>query len=206
MAYIYKIENQINHKIYIGKTNYTNPQKRWKQHQADSKKDSCNHRALYRALNKYGVENFSFEIIEETQNPEEREKYYIALYNTYHNGYNETLGGDGASYLNLPEQDICKFYLKPHTLIETSQYFNHDIETIKQILYKYNIQIVSGQEINKQKFSLPVAKLNKKTGEIIEIYSSISEAERNNNCHTHIKDVCHGKRISAGGYRWKFIT
>ena len=34
----------------------------------------------------------------------------------------------------------------------------------------------------------------------------LSEAERNNNCHTHIKDVCHGKRKSAGGYGWKFIT
>ena len=166
-------------------------------------------KALYCAMRKYGLENFTFELIEEINDYSisgEREKFFIQLYNSYHNGYNETLGGDGASYLNLPEQDICKFYLKPHTLIETSQYFNHDIETIKQILYKYNIQIVSGQEINKQKFSLPVAKLNKKTGEIIEIYSSISEAERNNNCHTHIKDVCHGKRKSAGGYRWKFIT
>ena len=42
--------------------------------------------------------------------------------------------------------------------------------------------------------------------DIIEIYPSISEAERHNNCHTHIKDVCHGKRKSAGGYGWKFIT
>ena len=205
MAYIYKIENQINHKIYIGKTNYTNPQKRWKQHLADSQNPNRNHRALYRAINKYGIDNFSFEIIEETNNPEEREKYYISYYNTYYYGYNETLGGDGASYLELPEQDICKYYLNSHTLSETSQYFNHDQATIRQVLYKNNIPIISGQEINKQKFSLAVAKLDKKTGEILEVYSSVSEAERKNNCHTHIKDVCHGKRKSAGGYGWKFI-
>lgn len=205
MAYIYKIENQINHKIYIGKTNYTNPQKRWKQHLADSQNPNRNHRALYRAINKYGIDNFSFEIIEETNNPEEREKYYISYYNTYHYGYNETLGGDGASYLELPEQDICKYYLNSHTLSETSQYFNHDQTTIRQVLYKNNIPIISGQEINKQKFSLAVAKLDKKTGEILKVYSSVSEAERKNNCHTHIKDVCHGKRKSAGGYGWKFI-
>ena len=29
MAYIYKIENLINHKIYIGKTEKVNPMKRW---------------------------------------------------------------------------------------------------------------------------------------------------------------------------------
>lgn len=205
MAYIYKIENQLNHKMYIGKTNYTNPQKRWKQHLADSQNPNRNHRALYRAINKYGADNFTFEIIEETDNPEEREIYYIAQYNTYHFGYNETLGGDGASYLELPEQDICKYYLMPHTLSETSQYFNHDLSTIRQVLCKYNIPIISGQEINKQKFSLAVAKLDKKTGEILEIYPSVSEAERQNNCHTHIKDVCHGKRKSAGGYGWRFI-
>ena len=206
MAYIYKIENQINHKMYIGKTNHINPHRRWVEHQSDSRNPNRNHRALYRAINKYGIDNFTFEILEETNIPEEREMYYIAFYNTYHCGYNETLGGDGASYLELPEQDICKYYLESHTLNETSQYFNHDIQTIRQVLYKYNIPIISGQEINKQKFSLAVAKLDKKTGEILEIYPSVSEAERQNNCHTHIKDVCHGKRKSAGGYGWKFIN
>ena len=191
--------------MYIGKTKYTNPQKRWKEHLSDSQNPKRNHRALYRAINKYGVNNFTFEIIEETDNPEEREIYYIAQYNTYHCGYNETLGGDGASYLELPEQEICKYYLAPHTLAETSKYFKHDLSTIRQVLCKYNISIVSGQEINRQKFSLAVAKLDKKTEEILEIYPSISEAERQNNCHMHIKDVCHGKRKSAGGYKWRFI-
>lgn len=205
MAYIYKIENQINHKVYIGKTEYTNPNRRWTQHKVDSKNPQRNHRALYKAMNKYGIENFTFSVIEETTVPEEREMYYIQQYNSFHFGYNETLGGDGRKYLDLPEQEICKFYLDSHTLAETSQHFGHDSETIRQILYKYNISILSGQEVNKQKFSLPVAKLNKKTGEIIEIYTSVSEAERCNNCHTHIKDVCHGKRKSAGGFGWKFI-
>lgn len=205
MAYIYKIENQINHKVYIGKTDYTNPNRRWTQHKTDSQNPQRNHRALYKAMNKYGLENFTFSVIEETSKPEEREIYYIQQYNSFHFGYNETLGGDGRKYLDLPEQEICKFYLDSHTLTETSNYFGHDSETIRQVLYKYNISIMSGQEINKQKLSLPVAKLNKKTGEIIEIYASVSEAERCNNCHTHIKDVCHGKRKSAGGFGWKFI-
>lgn len=57
---------------------------------------------LYKAIRKYGIDNFTFEIIEELpQNIEllkEREKYWIAYYNTYLNreDYNETPGGDCA--------------------------------------------------------------------------------------------------------------
>lgn len=205
MAYIYKITNQINQKSYIGKTSKINPQKRWIEHKADSNNPNRNHRALYKAMNKYGINNFIFEIIEETDLPEEREMYYIQYYDTYHNGYNETLGGDGGKYLNLPEQDICKFYLKNRNLKETAQFFNHDQLTIKQVLYKYNIEIISSYEVLKEKTSKPVAKLDKNTEEIIEIYPSVIEAERQNSCHSHIKDVCHGKRKTAGGFKWKFI-
>lgn len=50
-----------------------------------------------------------------------------------------------------------------------------------------------------------VAKLDKETGEILEIYPSVIEAGRQNNGNTHIKDVCHGKRKSTGGFGWKFL-
>lgn len=206
MAYIYKIENQINHKIYIGKTEHIDPLQRWKEHQSDSKRERCNHRALYRAMNKYGIDNFTFEVIEETDNPEEREMFYISFYDTYHNGYNETLGGDGAKYVELPEQEVCKYYLDSHTLDETAKHFGHDVSLIKQVLYKYNISIISSSEVMKQRASKAVAKIDIKTNQILSVYSSVSEAERENkNCHFHIKDVCHGKRKTAGGYKWQFI-
>lgn len=206
MAYIYKIVNQLNNKMYIGKTEYSNPNKRWNQHKAESMKERSKNRALYKAISKYGIDNFSFEIIEETEFPEEREMYYIALYNTYHDGYNETLGGDGAKYLELPEMEICKYYLNNHTLSETCQYYGHDYDTIRKILYKYNIDIISAQDIIKNRNSKAVAKLNPQTEEIIDIYPSVTEAERQNpKCHSHIKDVCHGKRKTTGGYKWKFI-
>ena len=96
-------------------------------------------RALYRAMNKYGVENFSCIEIKETDTPNEDEIYFIQKYDTYHNGYNETLGGDGASYLELPEDEVCKFYLKSKCLIYTAKHFGCDKLTIKKILYKNNI-------------------------------------------------------------------
>ena len=74
MSYIYKITNNINGKVYIGKTNKT-IMKKFKKHCEDSLK--YKERPLYRAFNKYGIKSFSVNEIEEC-NPNivnEREKY-----------------------------------------------------------------------------------------------------------------------------------
>ena len=72
--------------MYIGKTEYENPYKRWKQHINDSKRDRCKNRALYRAFNKYGIENFIFEPIEFYDDSEilcNQEKYYIQYFDGF---------------------------------------------------------------------------------------------------------------------------
>ena len=63
IGYIYKITNRLNQKAYIGKTIYT-VEERWQEHIRDSKRDRCKDRPLYRAMNKYGIENFSIEQID----------------------------------------------------------------------------------------------------------------------------------------------
>ena len=65
MAYIYKITNDINDKVYIGKTNL-NIKKRFTQHCTDAFKEKNEKRPLYRAMQKYGVEHFHISLIEET--------------------------------------------------------------------------------------------------------------------------------------------
>lgn len=62
---IYKIENLINHKCYIGQS--VKIEQRWKNHKITAKNlnDKNYDNPLYRAIRKYGIENFSFEIIEE---------------------------------------------------------------------------------------------------------------------------------------------
>ena len=76
MAYIYKITNIINNKLYIGKTVST-IEKRFTEHIKQSKITQTQKRPLYNAINKYGIENFVIEIIEEcdTREVNEREKY-----------------------------------------------------------------------------------------------------------------------------------
>lgn len=61
MAFIYKITNLINNKCYIGKTERT-IEKRWKEH---LRKRNSLDLPLYRALNKYGINNFQIEQLEE---------------------------------------------------------------------------------------------------------------------------------------------
>ena len=59
---IYKIENKINHKIYIGQSN--DIETRWTHHkwELNNHKHSNNH--LQKAWDKFGEENFIFEIVE----------------------------------------------------------------------------------------------------------------------------------------------
>lgn len=95
MGSIYMIVNKINNKKYIGQT-CKSVTRRFNEHLRAAIHNT--HRYLYHAINKYGPENF--EIIElEKDIPiellDEKEQYYINKYNTYNDGYNLTLGGNG---------------------------------------------------------------------------------------------------------------
>lgn len=98
---IYIASNKINNKSYIGKTIYT-INSRKKQHLIDSKKH-VNDTSIYfhRSINKYGEENFNWHILWEGECSDkwlnELEKYYIYYYDTYNNGYNMTIGGNGGA-------------------------------------------------------------------------------------------------------------
>lgn len=101
---IYKIENLINGKVYIGQS--VDIIGRWYDHKRESKDKTRNgyKYPLYRAIRKYGLKNFKFEIIEECSEEElnHKERYYIELYKSYinwenSNGYNQTIGGDDSN-------------------------------------------------------------------------------------------------------------
>ena len=62
MIGIYKIENLINHKVYIGQSK--DIERRWKYHRTRIYREENDSLPLYRAFRKYGIENFSFNVIE----------------------------------------------------------------------------------------------------------------------------------------------
>lgn len=81
--YIYKITNIVNNKIYIGQTR--NVDDRWYKHNYNALSGRKGH--LYDAMRKYGLENFTIEVIEECDDDivDDREKYWIAHYNSTDN-------------------------------------------------------------------------------------------------------------------------
>lgn len=203
MAYIYKIVNNINSKVYIGKTE-RQIQLRFQEHCICSVKKQYEKRPLYSAMKKYGIEHFHIELIEETDNPEEREKYWIEQYGSFKYGYNATIGGDGKKYLDYDL--IYKTYLNNKNITKTAQLCNCGIDSVKKIISQKGItngDIEENRRINSLK---PIAKLDKNTGEILEVFSSIAEAElKYPNTNKHISSVCKGKRKSCGGFRWKYL-
>lgn len=62
---IYIIKNDINNKVYIGKTLLPTIQERFKEHLKDAPRRNFEKRPLYRAINKYGAEHFYIELVEE---------------------------------------------------------------------------------------------------------------------------------------------
>lgn len=61
-------------------------------------------------MDKYGRDNFSFEIIESNltnENVNDRERFWIKFYNSYYNGYNCSFGGEGGdTYSKLSEEEM----------------------------------------------------------------------------------------------------
>ena len=101
MIGIYKITNLINNKIYIGQSK--NIEKRWAKHRTGpfNPNNNCYNNALYRSIRKYGLDNFTFEVIEQCKEADlnKKEIYWINYYDSHNKdkGYNLTDGGDGLS-------------------------------------------------------------------------------------------------------------
>ena len=203
MAYIYQIQNDINGKIYVGKTEFS-IEKRFKEHCRDYKKEHCEKRPLYAAMRKYGIEHFHISLLEETDDPEEREKYWIEKLCSFKKGYNATKGGDGKRYLDYDL--IISTYLATKNQKETAKLNNTTQDMVSKIIKEYiPDKVLSGAEINTVLFGRKVAKIDPKTLEVLDVYSSVGEAERANNIKKHIGSVCSGKRKTAGGFYWKYI-
>lgn len=136
MCGIYKITNNINGKVYIGQS--IDIKRRWRSHKKDFENID---NKFYRAIRKYGLENFFFEIVEEVPVNEldERESYWIRFYNSIEEGYNTIPGGvKGIPFpVKLSDEEINRIYslLKNTSLSqkEIAKVFNVHENTIQNI-------------------------------------------------------------------------
>ena len=219
MAYIYKIVNDINGKIYIGKTSNT-VEERFKEHIQDSKKKRCEKRPLYDAMNKYGIENFRIEQIEEVKNDEvasEREQFWINQLRTYIgfidcNRYNATLGGDSKRYYDY--QEIANKYMELKNQKETAKFFNCDVETVRKACVENNIEIISSQQIAKdrQKKCVQMYDLENnfiqefetmKDAAIWVIENKLTTSNKIDGVRSSIRKACNGQYKKAFNHIWK---
>lgn len=203
MAYIYKIENDINGKIYIGKTEFS-IERRFKEHCKEAFREGREQRPLYAAIRKYGEEHFHISLIEETDMPEEREVYWIEKFHSFKNGYNATVGGDGRKYLDYDL--IISTYLTTKNQRKTAELTHTTPDVVRRIIKEYiPDKVLNNTEANKLFLGRQVAKIDPKTLEILEVYPTVRAAEQANNISKHISSVCNGKRKTAGGFIWKYL-
>lgn len=215
MAFIYKITNDVNGKVYIGKTTKS-VEKRWKEHLKDSKKERCKNRPLYRAMNKYSIEHFHIETIEQCtdENVSEREKYWISYYNSYHNGYNATYGGDGKIYANRAL--VILLWLANKNIKFISWFTGYDKGLISNILKKYGITsheiILRSRSDSKLKgYNFLIVLMYDLDNNLLRAFQSLSEAadffKNRSSMLPHIREVCNKSscRSTAGGYRWSYF-
>lgn len=137
--FIYKIENKINGKVYIGQTN--NLKRRIKEHKYDKRKNHPVHNALI----KYGFENFNISILYYGENYNEEEKKYIRLYksNDKRYGYNIVNGGQDSSGEKNPQSKLSQ--REVDYIIED---LIKDRISIPEIASKYNTTIKTVRNIN----------------------------------------------------------
>lgn len=126
---IYKIENLLNGKVYIGQSIHI--ERRWQQH--------CQHSAnsvIAKAIQKYGKENFSFQIIEECDESSlnQKEAFYIRQFNSLvPNGYNieEKQENNSCYFVKYPKETFLQIV---EDLISSSL-------SIQDIAEKYDLDI-----------------------------------------------------------------
>lgn len=131
MIGIYKITNLINNKVYIGQS--INIQERWKAHRhRPFNSNSVDYDSLlYRAIRKYGLANFRFEVLEECERESlnNREIFYIQKYESSNPdfGYNISNGGAGTSATDFNSCLKTKDILEIYKLLETTQLSEQEI-------------------------------------------------------------------------------
>lgn len=200
MAFIYKIYNDVNKNVYIGET--VRPiEKRWQQHK-DKSQDLSIQGHLQLAMRKYGIDKFHIEIIEECEDSIrfEREKYWIEYYNSYYDGYNSTLGGEGATQYQY--EDILELWNEGKNIAEICEELGCCDTTAHTALQMNGITYADHVVRNQGK---PVEQYTQ-DGKFIARYACANEAGRSLGLVNggNIIKCCLGEIKTSKGFIWKY--
>lgn len=195
MIGIYKIENKVNGKVYIGQS--VDIDRRQREHMRALNKSVHTNSYLQNAWNKYGAEQFAFEVLEECDlnSLDDREMYWINTYDSFNRnmGYNRTLGGDGNRLFSADTvYDACMLYKNNElTPDEIGKILNLDSKAVRRRLHFGTDIGLCNYEPNKTSW-VKVVCLN-----TLHIYDSVDIAEQENHVNG-ITGCCKGKTKYAG--------
>ena len=208
MGYIYKIWNDINDKLYIGQTS-RRLSERWGSHCSDSK---TGHTKFYNAIKKYGIENFHIDIIEQVPDEDmnKREEFWIKFYNSYHDGYNSTLGGEGGKLSDISKEKVEELWEQGFGISEIADQLKTSRTIIRNRIYDSNLyseeeaQDRGFRARNKSKEKPIIALTN--DGIVVAKYSSGREAAEKIGVSYKAISQALRKGGRSGGYYWQYAN
>ena len=202
------ISNNYDTNVYIGQTRRP-AETRWKEHVYAVTHGGDSH--MYRAMRKHGIENFSFNIIEDIQDSmlDEREIYWIAYYNSYYSGYNLTMGGGGFSYIEESEKiKVRKLWDEGHPFKFICGSVDMSPTSVQKVLLDYSNY--TQEESKRRGYQItrehrPVAQYDI-DGNFIAIHPLITEAAKMYGVHReNIWNACNYHNRRVAGYMWRYV-
>ena len=167
---------------------------------------------INRARKKYNnINDWKYKVLEYcgVDKLDEREKYYIALYDTMNNGYNSNEGGEGNVGLKQNEETRRKISLSQIGEKNNNYGKPRPLEVRRKISEGNKGRILSDEQrlkLSKAHDNVKIAVSQyTKEGVYIASYDSSLEAQRKTGVHnSHIVLCCKGERKSAGGFKWAY--
>lgn len=220
---IYKVTNKINGKIYIGKT--YNFEKRKREHLYDIN----NNLPFHRALKKYGIENFVWEIVDTANSDDEareKESQWIkelnsCIHSPDSNGYNITIGGEGGVSWNSRlvlqfsmEGEFVDEYLSCACADYECGLYSGAVQRACQDLgsscgyqwrYKDDVNSDSIPPYHRESSrKLEVVQADK-YGSFIKEFISVTQASKELSLsRSNISSCLTGRSKTCGGFQWKY--
>jgi group I intron endonuclease len=199
---IYKIFNLVNNKIYIGSASSNGGfRKRWNEHKSDLNRNVHHNKHLQLSWNKYGSDNFKFEIIElinDTSLILEREQYYL---DNLKPDYNICKIAGNTLGVKLSEEHKKKISDNAKLRIGDKNpfYGKKDTEETKNLMLKNK----KGKPVKPKK---PILQLNI-NNEVIKYWKGTYDVVESLGFNqSNINLVLNDKRKTAHGFKWVYVN
>tara|TARA_R110002126_G_scaffold47605_3_gene133347 strand:+ start:2964 stop:3617 length:654 start_codon:yes stop_codon:yes gene_type:complete len=208
MKGIYKIVSKNNQKIYVGSS--INIKNRWRQHKFTLRKNTHANKHLQSAWNKHGEENFEFTLVEECEDLDSKELYWIDVYqaNDRAKGYNKRLDGTTNRGIKRTPDQVEAMRLRALGKTQSNETIEKRKETMR-LNKEAGFQRIIGWKLTEDQLIARKEKGRTKVfqytleGELVAEYSAINKAAEATGYNSPgISNCARGFRKTYKGYKW----